>query len=401
MPLISPAEAAHQALATAFCDVMPLRIGVAVSGGGDSMALLEVLRNWGKAELLVASLDHGLRPEARSEIALVSAYAKQHGLSHTVLDWRWDQQGNLQQAAREGRRAALRDWAVRCGLSHIALGHTADDQAETVLMRLARGSGVDGLSAMEKLRKEGDVTWLRPLLDVRRVDLRAYLKTAGLFWADDPSNEDTRFDRVKARQMMETLAPLGMNVPRLAQTADHMRQQRELADWAVTRAAADVRRLDQGDVVFDREALNALPIALQTRLLSDALGAVSSSPYRPRYKALLAALRSDAPTPLHGCLMLPRGGQLHITREWQAVRDLRCPVEGLWDQRWQLIPPPETPLRGLEIGALGEAGLAEIPEWRASARPRQSLMASPAVWQGNQLVAAPLAGLCNGWQARL
>ncbi|WP_422047842.1 tRNA lysidine(34) synthetase TilS [Shimia sp.] len=390
-----------KALDTAFGHDFPDKIGVAVSGGGDSMALLDLLRAWGKAEVFVASVDHGLRPEARDEIALVAEYAACHGLYHSVLNWRWDRQGNLQQAARDGRRTALRKWAEECGLTCVALGHTADDQAETFLMRLARGSGVDGLSAMELTRHDGELTWLRPLLNVRRQALRDHLRQANVPWADDPSNEDPAFDRVKARQMMETLEPLGLSVARLTQTADHMREQRALAAWAAERAAQDLVSRDAGDVIFDHAGLLNLPDALKSRLLADALGAVSGNLYRPRFKTLSGVWNIEVPKPLHGCLVIPKAGRLRITREWQAVKDLRTSTDSLWDGRWRLAALVEGNETGLEIAALGEAGLADVPDWRATGRPRQSLLSSPAIWQGSKLIAAPIAGLSNGWDAQV
>nr|WP_280637723.1 tRNA lysidine(34) synthetase TilS [Shimia sp. R9_3] len=390
-----------KALDTAFGHEFPDKIGVAVSGGGDSMALLDLLRAWGKSEVFVASVDHGLRPEARDEIALVAEYAACHELYHSVLNWQWDLQGNLQQAAREGRRTALRKWAEECGLTCVALGHTADDQAETFLMRLARGSGVDGLSAMELTRHDGELTWLRPLLNVRRQALRDHLRQANVPWADDPSNEDPTFDRVKARQMMETLEPLGLTVERLAQTTDHMREQRALAAWVAERATKDLVSRDAGDVIFDLPGLLNLPDALKSRLLADALAAVSGNPYRPRFKALSGVWDIEVPKPLHGCLVIPKAAQLRITREWQAVKGIRTATDSLWDGRWRLTTVEDGDVTGLEIAALGEAGLADVPDWRAIGRPRQSLLSSPAIWQGSKLIAAPIAGLSNGWDAQV
>ncbi len=401
MSLTPASEALAGALASVFETGIPDKIGVAVSGGGDSMALLDLLRGWGQAELCVASVDHGLRSEARDEVALVADYAARHGINHSILHWQWDRQGNLQQSARDGRRALLTDWAQSKGLKFVALGHTADDQAETFLMRLARGSGVDGLSAMGEARKEGALTWLRPLLNVRREALREHLREAGLVWADDPSNEDPKFDRVKARQALGTLATLGLSVDRLTQTAAHMQEQRVLADWAAEKAAQDVVSQDVGDVLLDLAGFSALPDALKTRLLADALVSVSGNDYRPRYKSLLDAMKSETAKPLHGCLVIPHKGHMRITREWAAVKDLRTAVADVWDGRWNFQAPKEAETDGLHVAALGEMGLAQIEDWRACGRPRPALLSSPAVWDGDKLVAAPLAGYANGWDVQV
>lgn len=388
------------AIDRAFGTDFPQKIGVAVSGGGDSMALLDLLRQWGKAELAVVSVNHGLRAEAAEELALVTDYAVQHGLSHDILHWHWDGKGNLQGAAREGRRTAIAAWAEANQLQHVALGHTKDDQAETFLMRLSRGSGVDGLACMSELHKRDGLRWLRPMLEISREDLRQHLRDNAILWADDPSNEDPRFDRVKARQMFETLAPLGLTTDRLAQTAAHMGRERDVRDWALNTAAQKYATLDAGDVVLEADAAKALPEALFSRLMAEAQSAVSGAEYKPRFRALRAAIKADHPTSLHGCLILPSKQSVRITRELAAIQEMRCHVSELWDGRWRFVPPEGLDVAEMEIAALGEQGLREVEEWRVFGRPRPSVLASPAVWHGEKLVAAPLAGLKNGWQVR-
>jgi len=389
------------ALDQAFGTDFPKKIGVAVSGGGDSMALLDLLRQWGRAELAVVSVNHGLRPEAADELALVADYAAQNGLKHDVLQWTWDGVGNLQNAARDGRRQVIDGWAKENGLRHVALGHTQDDQAETFLMRLSRGSGVDGLACMSEVRERDGLTWLRPLLDVTRGDLRQHLRQSNIAWADDPSNEDPRFDRVKARQMFATLAPLGLTVERLSQTAAHMRRQQDVLHWAERQIGALFEQEPVGDMVANRAAFDGAPEALRSKALAEALCKVSGHAYRPRYRPLLEAMTSQTPKPLHGCLILPSETQLRVTREWSAVRDKVAAPEAVWDRRWRVSCSGGTPFETLKIKALGQEGLAKIPNWRDTGHARQSLWATPAVWQGDTLIAAPLAGLTEGWTAQL
>ncbi|WP_270728062.1 tRNA lysidine(34) synthetase TilS [Shimia sp. Alg240-R146] len=397
----APEDVIAEALERAFGGAVPERIGVAVSGGSDSMALLDLLRLSGVVEICVASVNHGLRAEAAEELALVAAYAAQHGLSHDILDWHWDGTGNLQAAARDGRRAALHDWAVRRGIAHVALGHTADDQAETFLMRLARGSGVDGLAGMAEARPDGAVTWLRPLLGARREALREHLRATGILWADDPSNKDTRFDRVKARQMMQTLAPLGLTVERLVKTSQHMARQKDVLDGFAELIEPIAVDYDGPDVMLDRGALSDQPEAVRTKIMADALCEVSGQAYRPRYRALVGAMSAGAPTALHGCLVMPGLTHLRITREFAAVKDLRCAIDGIWDGRWKLMAGPGITQDGLHIAALGGSGLALCENWRDLEIPRQSLLATPAVWRNAELIAAPLVGFGEGWYAEL
>ena len=141
-------------------------LGVAVSGGGDSVALLLMLATVARGRPLAAvTVDHGLRPESGDEAAAVEALCAARGIPHATLRWNgWDGAGNLQDRARQARRTLIGAWARANGIGAVALGHTLDDQAETFLMRLARGSGVDGLSGMAPATRAEGVLWLRPLL---------------------------------------------------------------------------------------------------------------------------------------------------------------------------------------------------------------------------------------------
>lgn len=378
------------------------RLGVAVSGGGDSLALLHLLAEWraaGGPQLAAVTVDHGLRAEAAAEAEAVAQVCAGLGVPHHVLRWQgWDRRGNLQDAARRARQRLIADWAAGQGIGAVALGHTADDQAETVLLRLARGSGVDGLAGMAAQRRAQGVLWLRPLLDVRREALRDWLRARGIGWADDPSNDDPRFDRVKARRALAMLAPLGIDVQGLLDTAARMRMARDALAQAAQAAARSLARIDGGDVLL-APGFAALPEETRLRISAHALRWIGGGDYRPRLSALRAALQVGKPATLAGCLLLPEaGGGLRITREPQAVAGAVAAPGALWDGRWHLCgPAPE----GCEVRALGEAGLLLCPDWRQTGRPHVALAATPAAWRGNDLVAAPLAGRASGWTAEL
>lgn len=380
-------------------------LGVAVSGGSDSVALMHLLapiaRDRGLT-LRVATVDHGLRPEAPDEAAGVAAKARALGLAHETLQWQgWDGQGNLQARARDARYRLLAGWASEQGLSHVALGHTADDQAETLLMRLARGAGVDGLSAMPGRRLVEGTVFLRPLLDETRQGLRDLLAGQGIGWVDDPGNDDTRFDRVRARQALAALSQIGLDRAALRQVAQNMTEARKALRWQTHLAARDCVTLCHGDVVIDRARLLLQPDEIIRRLILHGLEWISGAAYPPRRRPvlqLIAAIKAGEGGVLHGCRILcEQPSHLRILREGAALDGLRAAPGSVWDNRWRLIGPAAA-AADLHVAALGPSGLAQCPDWRATRLPRHSLEASPALWRGADLVAAPLAGRSAGWR---
>ncbi len=389
------AAACTQALGTGFSDT----IGVAVSGGGDSTALLVLACGHFRADRVTAlSVDHGLREEAKRELAKVADLCALLGCAHRIFTWSdWDQRGNLQAEARAARHRLMAEWAAQTGAQTILLGHTGDDQAETVLMRLARGSGVDGLAAMQPVHVRDGVRWVRPLLDIAREDLRAFLLARGTVWSEDPTNEDDSFERIRLRKMMPELAKIGLDRARLVQTAAHMSRARTALRQQVKALAARIVQQQAGDLLIDRAGFEAAAPELQSRLMADALCFISGQTYPPRYAALSALMQDGAGT-LHGALLVSDTKTLRLTREAAALQGTECGPDALFDERWTLIGPMQP---GQRVRALGEAGLSQLDTWRASGLPRASLAASPAIWHGETLIAAPLAHFNPAWRAEL
>ncbi len=379
--------------------VPPGEIGVAVSGGSDSVALLLLVREAAGRTgrpLAAITVDHGLRPESAAEAAAVAALCARLGVPHAVRRWQgWDGRGNLQAAARAARRGLIAAWAAERGIPAVALGHTLDDQAETVLMRLARGSGVDGLAGMApSVRAEG-LRWLRPLLGTRRAALRAWLAGQGVGWAEDPGNDDLRFDRIRARTALPALAALGIGPGRLAATARAMGRARAALEAATAALAGRaVEEGPAGDLALDPAALEGAPEELRLRLLAAALAWVSGAVFRPRLVRLEAALaaieqaRVGHGLTLHGCVLRARAGRIAIRREPARTAPAVPLAAGRWDGRWQLEGKPPAG-EGLTIGALGAGGLARLA-WHPPGMARETLATTPAIWRSGELVAAPL-----------
>lgn len=388
-----------------FVPAPPARLGVAISGGGDSTALLHILAQCfepGTVELMAATVDHGLRAESAQEAEGVASVAQSLGVSHDILRWQgWDGAGNLQDQARRARYQLLTDWAKSNDITMLALGHTADDQAETVLMRLSRAAGVTGLAGMPLRRTQYGVAIQRPMLDLTRLQLRDFLNRRGVGWIDDPSNEDLRFDRIKARKIMEVLEPLGVTAAALSKVAQNMNQAREALDWYSFLSARDMVAIDGGDVVFDSRKFRTLPDEICRRLLIRAISWISGAEYPPRQASMndvLQAIRNGVSATLGGCRVLCVRHTIWVCREFNAVRRHHCAPDQIWDQRWRLQGGEGAEC---ELRPLGRAGLMQCGDWRATKRPHASLMASPSVWRGDELIAAPLAGMAAKWQAEL
>jgi tRNA(Ile)-lysidine synthase len=252
---------------------------LAVSGGPDSTALLFLAARWRKArkhgpKLLAVTVDHGLRKEAEVEAREVARLAKKLGVPHRTLRWTGVKpKSGLQEKARAMRYRLLAEAATKAGASHIVTAHTLDDQAETVLMRLLRGSGPAGLAGMARETRRGQLTLTRPFLDIPKARLVATLRHAKIAFADDPSNRDPRFTRVRMRGLMPALAEEGLGAKRLGLLARRLRRAEAALEVAVDRAA----ELAQGGwasgakIEMESGHFAALPAEVALRLLGRAV----------------------------------------------------------------------------------------------------------------------------------
>jgi len=365
-------------------------LGIAVSGGSDSTALLVLCaRAVGAENLRAVSVNHSLRKAAVDEISRVSELCAALGVRHDSLSLTLSDGSDLQARARAARYDALASWALENHVSAIAVGHSKDDVAETFLMRLARGSGVDGLAQMPEVFERSGAVFLRPVMEASRVELRAVLQSQNIMWSEDPSNDDPRFTRVQMRQAQADLDDLGLTADRLSQTARWMRAASEVLEQAADTWIAAHAFADHGDAVFDRDALRDAPEETAARVLSRTLCAISGHVYRPRFSALSEIMVSEVATTLHGCLIYPNKGTLRVTRELHAINDV--------EEYWTIKGPLE---ETHSVAPLGEVGLSQMENWRETALlPRRSLLSSPAIWDETKVIAAPLAAPDDIWSA--
>jgi tRNA(Ile)-lysidine synthase len=253
------------------------KILLAVSGGPDSTALLMLAQRWRSAQksgptLIAATVDHRLRTESKAEALAVAKIARKLRVPHHILAWSGKKPSTgLQQAAREARYRLLADLARRLGAEAIVTAHTLDDQAETFLMRLARGSGVSGLGGIRAQTMRGDIVLARPFLGVAKARLIESLRRAKVDFALDPSNADSRFLRPRLRRIADELAAEGLTAERLAGVARRMAR----ADAAVEAMADALQsrlKLGQGGPTqFPADLLLRLPDEISLRLLGRAI----------------------------------------------------------------------------------------------------------------------------------
>lgn len=299
---------------------------VAISGGGDSLALMHLLRDWAKKAQVdspvVLTVDHGLQPGSTTNTRKVLRWARALGLKAHLLTWEGGKpKANIEAEARQARYRLMGDWCRKHGIATLYVGHTRDDLAETFLMRLARGSGLDGLAAMRAVAAYPvsgfeELGLVRPLIEFERSALRNHLTERKQEWIEDPMNSDPRFSRVRIRETMASLKAAGLTPARIAHAASHLSRAREALD-VVTAAVLKRACRSEGDTVLvESSALLSAPREVGLRALAQLLKGVSGQVYRPRFErleGLFDALTGDtlgAGRTLHGCRIAPAPSSL-------------------------------------------------------------------------------------------
>jgi tRNA(Ile)-lysidine synthase len=399
---------------------------VAVSGGPDSTALMHLIGHWHRRHgssaptPVAVTVDHGLRPESASEAAQVGSQAATLGISHRTVRWtETPPPAGLQAAAREARyrllAAAAHDVArTVSGPTAILTAHTTDDQAETLVMRMARGSGIDGLAAIPAHGvweapplglTEGSVDIIRPLLTVSRARLLATLAQQEIAFVEDPTNRDRRFERVRIREALTVLETLGVSREALARSAGRLRDAREALEKSADAFEARSIRMHL-DLVheIERDAFAETTAETATRILRRILARAGGAARPPELIAveeaaarLRAGERRGETFTIGGCIVdcarknvriyrePARGGGLHHLRLTPGERVL-------WDNRFWAEAAAGL-RREVEIGPLGEdwASLrADHPALATLDLPAAAAHGMPVFREARRIVSAPL-----------
>ena len=382
-------------------------LALAVSGGPDSLALMQLAARWRKArggspDLTVLTVDHGLRSDSRAEAELVGGMASELDLPHAILTWvREDKDATgLQERARNARYDLMAAYCHANAIPALVTAHTLDDQAETFLMRLKRGSGLDGLAAIAEQGEWSGIVIVRPLLDVPKARLVATLEAEGIPFISDPSNRDPRFERARMREGGDVLAELGLTAEAIALSARRLRRARAALD-ATARdfLSRHSETHEAGYAVVQRAALSAAPAEIALRALSQLIATVGGGEMPVqlgKLEALYAALQAhpDKAHTLGRCRVERAGSGLGIFREVRGtglpVAQLHPGERTLWDDRFRVE------LGGAEsepvvVRALGEEGFRVMLERKALpyTLPRLAGRTLPGCWRGEVLVGLP------------
>ncbi|MBD0414239.1 tRNA lysidine(34) synthetase TilS [Oryzicola mucosus] len=376
----------------------------AVSGGSDSTALLFLLNDHIKrhaphCKLVAVTVDHGLRTESAREAEAVAQLCRAHGIDHDVRSWSGEKPATgLAAASRDARYRLLTEAARRYGAAIVVTGHTADDQAETVLMRQARGDGL-GIAGMARLTLlDGDCWLLRPLLGVRRAELRDYLAARGQDWIDDPSNINQRYERPRIRAALNDTDDMCFAAA-LASSAVVAARRMELGHEAAMLLRAYADRPSPGLIRLDPKLLDASPEAA-THLVRILLACIGGTPRlvdQPRVAALLGAMKTaDSRKPFRATMSRSvidrRASGIFLYRETRNLPQPQPAKAMIWDGRYRLAGNVD--LEDLTIAAIGNAeagGVMKVENGVPESLARAALSAQPALWRSDKRV--PDAGL--------
>lgn len=406
-------------IANSICDEENKSVGLAVSGGGDSLALLLAATIWArksKIEILAATVDHGLRSNSGKEALYVKEICANLSSKHFILPWEKKQKiKNLQDCARLARINLLTDWAKREKITTVLLGHSADDQAETIFMNFVRGSGLEGLSGMPVEFKNSGVVFKRPFLSVKRDRLRQFLVDHDLKWIEDPSNFDEKFQRVKVRNILPKLEYLGLTSDKIISTGERMSIASSfirLTSAAQINHCLTINRW--GEVQLDGSKFLGMEREIQLRILSAIIGAFSGKKYRPRYKSVKLLLEKILAQSLKKGITIGgskvsviKKNHILFQREVSAIpevadlKDLgifkknfdgeKCLEENkfLWDNRWIISVKSADFLEDQKVGRVKNKTILKNVRESINGMAYYTAAALPAIFSKGEIIAMP------------
>lgn len=389
-------------------------LAVAVSGGADSMALCLLAHHWAvaqKGNIIALTVDHGLRASSATEAKQVGAWLKKRGIAHHILTLpkgTIDATQNMQASARDARYEALSEWCHAQGILHLITAHHLDDQAETFLIRLARGSGVDGLSGMSAQKELKHVQLLRPLLNIPKSQLVAYLAQQKQDFIEDPSNVSDAHTRNRIRKLMPLLEEEGLSADRLVRTAQSLALSRiALEEQTAQLLATSTHVFPEGYASIDRSRFKTAPADVAWRAFAALISTLSGDIYKPRLLKLKSAFealcRAEDNFTFGGCFFSPtKDGRTLVMREQKAITEKEDVPHGVtslyWDNRFTIALNPSKNKQRLYVAALGASGYNAVKEGFTANKtlPKKVIYTLPALWGVEAVLEVPHMGyICN------
>ena len=268
----------------------PLKLAVAVSGGADSMALTLLLHNWAmlnKVDMVALTVDHNLRKESAKEALKVNKWLLKYGIKHNILTYTGVvPKSNIEAIARKYRYDLLFNYLKENNIKYLMIAHNQDEQKETFFLNLSRGSGIYGLCAMPNISERNGIFLVRPLLNFTKADLKNYLKSIHQKWVEDPSNKDTKYKRVRIRNLNKLTQKLELTNERLINTMKNLERVKEALDFFEDKCYAESVISYDEKVKIDRQKLLSYPEEIALKTLSNIIKNFSGAEYPPRFESI-------------------------------------------------------------------------------------------------------------------
>ena len=270
--------------------VHPLKVVVAVSGGSDSMALTILTHDWAiknGIELTALTVDHNLRKESKSEAETVHKWCEKYGIKHQILTYTGPiPTSNIEAVAREYRYKLLTDFMKKNSINYLFIAHNQDEQCETFFLNLSRGSGVYGLCGMPSISQRFDINIVRPMLLFTKSEIKEFLTSISQDWIEDPSNSDTKYKRVRIRNLKELTSSLELSNDRLNNTMKNMERVRDCVEFFVSECIKKSVISNNSKLVIDKDVLLYYPEEIALRSLAKLLQTFANTDYPPRFESL-------------------------------------------------------------------------------------------------------------------
>jgi len=385
------------------------KIAIGVSGGSDSLALVLLANSWAKMPIVAITVDHKLRKESEYEAQQVSRWLEKYNIQHHILNWEGDKpDSNIQSNARDARYKLMTEFCKANKIKNLLIAHNKEDQAETLLIRLMRGSGLEGLCGMSDEVIINQTRTLRPLLDTKKEDLRSYLRSLRQGWVEDPSNENDKFTRVQVRNFIKSSPEPDLLVSRLVNTCSNLQKSNNYISEKISQEMAKIVDIKpEGYCILDIKEFKSLHEESAVKILSKLIKYTGGDYYKPRYEKICNLYEKitsgEYNATLGGCEIFQSKKQseenkLLIVKELSATAspiNIFSESSIVWDGRF------DCSLKRVEeniysVCAIGENGLSTITkdskELKKLKVPKKVIFTLPALKTLENIVAAPHIG---------